>query len=726
MQNWNPSFKADQSHFARFIVHQSSDPHLKALRSEALRRFLPITGATDFCGYEQRTKKNVWSQIKSLYDVLLTFEPHFHYSLEPQNRFTSAIAQEVRSVDELLSIGEANCIDIVVLMSALLIHIGLNPVVLVVGDTHRNIPTHALLGFWLHERTFSSVKVPSDVVLKNMNSIGICELTGLLQQPPIPFIAACNVANEFFSPEFRKNIPQPEGASDQPDSSVSIPEYISILYGIDVRKAMLDYANLLPVIAIMGAKGGVGKTIISARISELIAETNTNVLLIDFDIENAGSTVFHRERISYGLPSVKTVYDHIVSYTKGISCETEDEDLNLWDITPPYLNDNDLGRVFMIPARPDYITGAYEIIANIDYSVRNQILAKAVNDIIERAGMVQNIRCVIIDCGAGNNPIYSAALNRSKYGIIAATPEDVCVQQLSIIRGELKARFPLTNLQNIKLVVNRIKDPLDVVKWKPHRPVGYIRESPELTDDYYRNAVYFDLGYDNFSLDIRESLSMMLEKEDQSFIPSEYDVWLGKWVDLIQKDQIPQKLLTSKPFKRKFFVRKMIPIVAGILLIGSIIFFSWSISVDSLKELTFQASENLTNAGKDMKEASIGLTVIRLLGLIGIGVTIIVLGISLFVYKHWTMRKRLLKELSEIGLLEKEKIQKYIKKIIHPEETKITDVTNVPVQTHKLMNWLKPSKESLNWLREIMDKEIESARKSKKEARMEVKVDRHL
>lgn len=728
MQNWNPSSKADQNHLARFIVQQSSDPNLKALRSEALRRFLPITGTTDFCGYEQRTRENVWSQIKSLYDVLLTFEPHLHYSLEPQNSFTSAIAQKVRSVDELLSIGEANCIDIVVLMSALLIHIGLNPVVLVVGDTHRNIPTHALLGFWLHGRTFSSVKVPPEVVLKNMNSIGICELTGLLQQPPFPFITACNVASRFFPLEFRKNIPHPEGPSNQLDSSVSIPEYISILYGIDVKKAMLDYANLIPVIAIMGAKGGVGKTIIAARISELIAETNMNVLLIDFDIENAGSTVFHRERVSYGQPSVKTVYDHIVPYTKGIAYVTEDENLNLWDITPHYLNDNDLGRVLLIPARPDYITNAFEIIANIDYSERNQVLAKATNDIIDRAGMVQDIRCVIIDCGAGNNPIYSAALNRSKYGIIIATPEDVCVQQLSIIRGELKARFPQTNLQKVKLIVNRVRDPLDIIKWKPHRPAGYIRESNDLTDDYYRNAVYFDLGYDDFSLDIRESLSMILEKEEQSFLPSEYAVWLRKWIDLIQKDQIAQKLLNSKPRKRKFFLSKMFPIAVGILLIGSILFFSWSMSTDSLKELTFQASENLTKLPKDMKEESLGLTFIRLLGLIAIVVNTILLGISLFIYKRWTTRKRLLIELSKIGTLEEEKIQEYIENLIHPEETKILNTLNVPVvaKANKLMNWLKPSKESLKWLREIMDKEIEFARKSKKKTRMEVKVNRHL
>jgi len=581
MKKWNPSIHADQTEFVKFIIEQSNNSKLLKLRTEALQKHLIPLGFNQFSGYDC-TRNEIWAQINAFYDLLLTHDPKLNDKTGHQTYY-SQIAQEIRTIDEIFNNHQVNSIDIVNLMAILLMNIGLNPIVLLVGDIKQNQPLHALIGFWLDDVTADSFKVTRETILQNLGSLGVCELSGILQQPSLPFNSACKETRSYIPLNLQDNLKFPfDGDSEKPKNESN---NLGILYGIDIRKYLIDYTKFLPIISIMGAKGGVGKTIISARIAELIAETGTNVLLLDYDIENAGTTVFHKKRFQHGLTPIKTIYEHIIPYAPGFNPISKEENLNLWDVTPVYLNDSEFGRVYLIPARSEGDIGAFEAIANIDYKDRNEILAKITDELIARIGMAEaEIGCVIIDCGAGNNPVYSAALFKAKYGIVIATPEDVCIQQLNSIKSELRTRFPKATLDQVHLILNRVRNQLDIVRWKHQKPKGYIGESSDLQEDYYNNTVYFDLGYDTFSINVRDAFAQIFEKDDQKIIPDEFH-WLKKWIDILQKHQLPQKLLLSKSFKRKVLFNKIFPFVAVAILFLSTLFFYKSMTSSSFSDI---------------------------------------------------------------------------------------------------------------------------------------------
>ncbi len=323
-----------------------------------------------------------------------------------------------------------------------------------------------------------------------------------------------------------------------------------------------------PVIAIMGAKGGVGKTSITARMAELIAETKNNVLIIDFDIESAGSTNFHSERTKIVLPPVKTVYDHLSPYSKPSASEATSTDERLWRVTPTYLQEKELGEVYLIPALPPGATGGWEVVGDIDSKKRNETLRKETDKIIQRAEMAEhNISCVIIDCGAGVNPIFSAAFDRARYAFVVATPDPICFNNIDPIRREHMARFSQTNIRKMQIIVNRLATEEQVkeammARWTIFRPAGFIPEDPDFQEGYFLGAVYFELGYDDFSIAVRDILAKTMQGMDASLVPDEIDVWITPWWRVIVANQLPRRELSKLSFKIKTFLTYMITIVA--------------------------------------------------------------------------------------------------------------------------------------------------------------------
>ena len=766
MTSQNFIFKpnADQGPLAHFVIRQSSAECLADIRTVALEYYLPaLTGDVSFTGYEEGGRDKVWVQIESIYNALL--KTNLRYTLEPTHKYNAPISQTVRQVSEVLGGAEGTCIDSVVLMASLVLQIGLNPLVVIIGNPSTNTATHAILGVWMEKRTGNTVKISAGEITNNVADIGLCETIGLLQQPALTFNQAFSGTTAYLVESKRGELTLPAGV-ETPDSTVfDVPSDIGILYGVDIRKAMMDYTLGLPVISIMGAKGGVGKTICTARMAELIAETGKNVLLLDFDIENRGSTVFHKERTPYGLPAVQTVYEHLALHAKGLKwrkwrSSEGDRNLGLWDVTPPYLSDNVLGRVYMIPARSEDDINAFQVVANIDYKQRNRILSAVVSEIIERAGLAQDVGCVIIDCGAGTNPLFSAAMNNARYKIVVASPEDVCIQQWNTIRAQLKADFPQMDMQNIHLLLNRVHSELDVLKWKAHRPVGYVEESSDLSEGYYRNAVYFDLGYDSFSMDVREALAGVMEQQHQNLVPSEYDVWMAPWVDIL-KQQFPRRLLSEPKFRRKGFIAKALMIVGLLCLLAGGLFFYRSLKKDWFAEIKLSVTlesepsiETLTGKLRNKieykedtrvleitgplsenesdtiigicqnhedrkkleqhlreissKEASTLMTLVRLLLFLLCLVLLVLLAGSIYFYVLMSRRKAFLKGLAGLDPIDAKAVYEFLKPILHPR-TRIGE-SEPRHKRKKILLCIMPNKQTMSWLYNILDKEIKESR----------------
>lgn len=333
---WDP-LAPQQDDLASFILDQCREQELVNFIDAAIEELPALTRDPIFDGYASEEREKIYAQLEALYRALFEYRPELIYTIDPQDRFAGEMRQFVRTVPECIKQREADCIDIVVLFASLLLKIGLNPLVTVVGPSSSRVPTHAILGYWLENRIFSDVKVQWSAVKPHIERIAFLETTGTLRGNKKPFPDASAEALQSLPQDVRNRIPLPLSAQGKISLLPPAKEDAKVFYVVDVRKALQNVSSLKPVIAILGAKGGVGKTSIAARIAELIAETGKNVLIIDFDLSHAGSTHFHSNRLDFTLPRVKTVYDHLLPHSKSDELSKEAFDERLWCVTPPYL-----------------------------------------------------------------------------------------------------------------------------------------------------------------------------------------------------------------------------------------------------------------------------------------------------------------------------------------------------------------------------------------------------
>jgi cellulose biosynthesis protein BcsQ len=584
--NWNVDLKWDSSPFAasqndlaRFVINQAMNPYLDKILTEAKKELTVLTPEPEFDGYLSKDRDKAHAQVKALYNALLKHEPELSWTIEPKDQFAWPLKQYIRTPEEVFKEQSADCIDIVCLLASILLKIGLNPLITIAGAANNKAPTHAILGYWLEDKTFPFVKVDWDKVKLSLNSIAFVNVTGVLRGNKKPFVGASAEALASLPLDVQKYIQLPPGAEGHANQFLSSSD-AKVFYMVDVRRMYLEDNVPFPVIAIMGTKGGVGKTTIAARMAELIAETNNNVLIIDLDVEGIGSTRFHCDRAKTPFPTVKTVWDYLLPYSQGVSVDISSSDERLWDVTVPYLKEKNLGKIYLLPACPsEWTIDPYNVVANIPAEKRNEILLKEVNAMLQRAAMADDdIGCVIIDCGAQFNPLVSAALYIANYGYVVAIPDSISFNNITDICRVHQARYPKTDVRKIRIIVNRTASDADRERWAFYHPVGFIPDNPDLQKHFFEDSLYFDLGYDDISLEIQRILVRTLQGKDSSLVPNEVDVWIAPWMSQIVERQIPEKMLKSVGFKMRTFFSHAIPLLAlvGTFLTGYLYFHSHS------------------------------------------------------------------------------------------------------------------------------------------------------
>ena len=575
---WNSSPSAEQDDLARFVISQCTSQAFVDILNKAKDELMTLCMDPTFNGYASGSKAKVYTQVNALYNVLHRHQPEVVWSIDPQGRYTEPLKQSIRTLDGVIQERAADCIDIVAIFCSLLIKVGLNPLIAVVGPSQSNIPTHAILGYWLDDRQGLDVKLQWPDVKPHLDDIAFLEATGVLRGPKKPFMNASAEALASLPRDVRIRVPMPPNAIDYTREFLSAPDS-KVFYMVDVRRWLTGTAISKPVIAILGAKGGVGKGSITACMAELIAETKHNVLIIDLDLGSSGSTSFHSDRAVGPLPQVKTVYEHLLPYSATKDSGLGSPDERLWQVTPFYLKEKGLGEIYLVPALPTGAGNRFGIIADIDKEKRNEILRKEVRNIIQRAEMAEHkIDCVICDCGADINPIYSAAFDLANYAFIVATPEKICFENIDPIRRTLLEDFPRTNLRKMRIIVNRITSEAQVreaiiARWVSYHPTGFIPEDPEFQRSSFLGRVDFDLGYDQFTNAIREILQKTLEGADAELVPTMTGP-LELWWDQIVNRRLPQRILASASFRAKTLFYRVLPVLAlvAVILLGYINF----------------------------------------------------------------------------------------------------------------------------------------------------------
>jgi hypothetical protein len=132
-----------QTALARFVVEGL--PQIEELAAEAEATLAANTGDPSFDAYVSGGPGRVREQARALYECLR--RRGLRYRVEPWGSLHGR--QVVRCADTVLAGGHGCCIDLVLLLAGALRHVGLNPLIAVVGDAAG--PSHAVLGYWLRE-----------------------------------------------------------------------------------------------------------------------------------------------------------------------------------------------------------------------------------------------------------------------------------------------------------------------------------------------------------------------------------------------------------------------------------------------------------------------------------------------------------------------------------------------------------------------------------------------
>ncbi len=198
------------------------------------------------------------------------------------------------------------------------------------------------------------------------------------------------------------------------------------------------------VIAVVGTKGGQGKTTTAANLGAYLSDLGKKVLLFDADSQPSLSEYFQlKEPISqYGLIDVFLK----PSIIESAICETE--------IGPDIVLSNDANRVI------DQIL-AQQGINDAIYRLRG-----ALHNKIEHLGYDY----VIIDCPGHNNIIHQAAIYAAEIILCPVTPDSISFREFPrgtltmikrIERNMEDISFDWPNLAPVYCVVNRMKPTID-------------------------------------------------------------------------------------------------------------------------------------------------------------------------------------------------------------------------------------------------------------------------
>lgn len=158
---WRPREPLEQQTALACWVFEEH-PKVERLVKQAEARLARRTGDSSFDAYVRRNVQRVRDQVAALYEELHSRQPKFRVE-EPGSPLDQ---QKIRTVDELLqrSSDHGCCIEYVLLLASLLRHVGLFPLILVIG--REETPTHAVLGYWTKEETLlGSRGLPVPVLL---------------------------------------------------------------------------------------------------------------------------------------------------------------------------------------------------------------------------------------------------------------------------------------------------------------------------------------------------------------------------------------------------------------------------------------------------------------------------------------------------------------------------------------------------------------------------------
>jgi cellulose biosynthesis protein BcsQ len=325
-----------------------------------------------------------------------------------------------------------------------------------------------------------------------------------------------------------------------------------------------------PIISAMGTKGGTGKTTVMRAIAELIASTGDGVLIIDSDITSAGMAHYYQQRAA-AFPAVWTVLDN--AYSKQNNQNAPKRDLGGWDVTPAYLKKQGKGHIFLIPARAAGDTRlAFNALANIvPDERRNEAALEVLRETIDRVRRLPiPIKAVLIDSGADNNPLVSAAVALADYAYIISNPNASFYDEIHAAEVMHTQRYPGRYRNSMIVVVNQAT-PESRAQWSAIAPnASFIDEDSEFREKAAKNEIDFEgVGLNNLYLQVLNVLKGTFSSTHQGLLPDPLEIWVKPYLRGMK--EFPESMLARPRYR--FLLPRTILLLLVVLSAG--IFSGW-------------------------------------------------------------------------------------------------------------------------------------------------------
>jgi len=268
---------------------------------------------------------------------------------------------------------------------------------------------------------------------------------------------------------------------------------------------------MMKTISFISAKGGSGKTIITASIADFLGKLGKKVLIIDSDGSTNGMTLFY----------LKEIREHITSYKK---CSGILEDSFKIDaINYTMISES----VFLLPA-------TYEFVNTDSFSVSS--FEQNLNSIIDfhKQNEIETFDYVLIDCQAGVDIHSEIVVKDSISDEIVIVSEFDPISAAGIER--LKGLFHKESIYNRSWVLlnkvlpelaNTSNDFLEITRYLP--PIIW---TSEVVKRYSRKELALDYELGNeYTLNIVKLLKVLFGKE----IIKPLNAWLNSREEIIKK-----------------------------------------------------------------------------------------------------------------------------------------------------------------------------------------------
>lgn len=306
-------------------------------------------------------------------------------------------------------------------------------------------------------------------------------------------------------------------------------------------------------ISFISAKGGSGKTIITATIADFLGKLGKKVLIVDSDGSTNGMTLFY----------LKEIKEHTESSNKCYGILENSFSVDFSNYTK--INDN----VFLLPATYEFVNTD-----SFDVSSFEQNITSVID--FHKHTKEKTFDYVLIDCQAGVD-IHSAIVVKE-----TISDEIIIVSEFDPISAagieRLKGLFHKESIYNRSWVLlnkvlpelaNTSNDFLEITRYLP--PIIW---TSEVVKRYSRKELALDLEYGNeYTLNIVKLLKVLFGKE----IKKPLDEWLNSREEIIKKPiydeylKLQEELNEIEKSEKTGLYSSLMPIIASITGIVSVV-----------------------------------------------------------------------------------------------------------------------------------------------------------